>query len=189
MSGTGGEPAPTSASSYEEVERLVGASVTGDRESFALLYDRTAPRVLGLVSGILGPGDVAQEVTARVYEAVWTHQEEAPCGAGLPWLVDLARRAAIAQKRSLPPRPRPSGSQSHGPATAHPDEPPADWQPDLGVEEREALHLVYLRGYSAAEADQRLGWLPGTTVVTLQQAMLRLAELENDVVAGMEVHA
>lgn len=173
------------AMSYEEIERLLRAAVTGDRESFARLYDETAPRVLGLVAGIVGPGEPALDVAAEVYAAVWNHQSDLPPGAGLPWLVDRARRAAIARKRALPPRPRPSGSD----VAAAPGSPPPGWQPDLLPEQREALHLVYLRGLTAGETDQRLGWLPGTTVVTLQEAMLRLAELQNGVPVADEVHA
>lgn len=180
MTGTeGGAAAGSGARYYDRLERLVGRSLSGDRESFAALYDETAPRVLGLVTRVLGPGELAQDVTAQVYESVWTHQEEAPCGAGLPWLMDLARRTALTHQRSrVVPRQRaltvPSGQPPKRPFPPHPR-----WMPQLRPQEREALHLVYLQGATAVEADERLGWVPGTTVITLREAMLHLAELQN----------
>lgn len=161
---------------YDRIERLVSDTLAGDRESLARLFDETAPRVLGLVSRIVGPGDVAHELTARVYESVWSHQEEAPCGAGLPWLVDLARRTAVTHKRSLVV-PRQRGPQQEPPRRPFP--PEREWMPALHADERQALNLVYLQGLTADEVDQRLGQRPGTTILTLREAMLHLAEVQN----------
>lgn len=158
---------------YARVEDLLTGSLMGDAAALAELYDETAPRVLGIVSAVLGPGPAAEEVTVRVYEAVWTRDELAPAGAGLPWLIDLARRTAIAHQRSRVPRQRGAGDR---PATPRVD---PGWMPELTDQERAALDLLYLRGLSTMEADEQLGWLPGTSVLTAQQAMLHLAALVN----------
>lgn len=166
-------PGNVPADSYDQIERLLTRSLSGDHEALAELYDATAPRVLGLVSRILGPGQLAEDVAARVYERIWARKELAPRGAGLPWLIDLARHTALTHRRTRVPRQRGAGDTS--PVVAL----DPDWMPELDPEERAALDLLYLHGFTVAETDERLGWLPGTTVLVAHRAMLHLVETFN----------
>lgn len=168
---------------FETIEKLLTATSSGDAQAFERLYDLTAPRVLGLVSRVLGPGPVAQEVTARVFEDLWTGAESPAEHDSLPWLLVLAHSRAVTQLRGRVPRQRRPQAVPH-----HPPFPPdRDWLPGLTEEERDVLCQVYLRGQTHSETDERLELAPGTTVLRLQLAMLHLAEVVNASVAAEAV--
>ncbi len=168
-------PTPGSAADlYRRVELLLARAAERDPKALAHLYDLTAPRVLGLVSRVVGPGEQAHEVTFDVFAAVW-ERADVPQDAGLPWLLHLAHSTAVASARTG----RPSQHRVRGASTrAFP--PDRSWLVGLDEDEREALSEVYLGGRAVEAADQRLGWPAGTTVRTLHRAMLHLAELHHD---------
>lgn len=177
-------PVIASPTRPDTVPQLIRAVAGGDAEAFARLYDETAPRVLGLVSRVLGPGQVAYEVTARVYEAVWLG-DTADVGArpedpGLAWLLALARRRAVAQLRGRVPVPRHGEARRDEGNPPAPFPPDAEWMPELTEHERDVLSLVYLQGATHAEADRRLGLSQGKSLDTLHFAMLHLARLTQD---------
>lgn len=168
------------AATFAAVERLLRRVGKGDAGALADLYDATAPRVHGLVSRLLGPGQVAQEVTARIYEAVWRGEERPVPGASLPWLMDVAHRRSLAQQRgekgAQVPRQRLASVPTGAPRAFPPEKA---WMTELADDERRALSEVYLRGHTTSVADRRLGWAPGTVVATLHRAMIHLAEVHN----------
>jgi RNA polymerase sigma-70 factor, ECF subfamily len=155
---------------FGRVEHLLARCAQRDAKSLVHLYDLTAPRVLGLVSRVVGPGEGAAEVTRDTYATVWS--EPVPERAGLPWLLHVAHARAVARSRTRVPRQRGAGA-------VHAFPPDRGWMPGLAEDEREALSEVYLRGHGVEVADQRLGWPSGTAVATVHRAMLHLAALHN----------
>lgn len=184
MSGNVTATADSAAEGLDTVAQLLRACASGDDEAFARLYDETAPRVLGLVSRVLGPGQVAQEVTARVYEAVWLGDTDAVGAraddAGLAWLLALARRRAVAQLRGRVPVPRPGEARGDEGTPPTPFPPDRDWMPQLTEHERDVLARVYLHGATHSEADRQLRLSPGSSLDILHFAMLHLARLTQD---------
>lgn len=169
---------PTTGSSadlFGRVTHLLARCGRQDPRSLLHLYDLTAPRVLGLVSRVLGPGEEAGQATVDTFAAVWQGEEVVPDGAGLPWLLHVAHRRAVALRRGRTLVPQ----QRSGDAAVRAFPPDRAWLPGLEEDERQALSEVYLRGHAVPVADQRLGWEPGTTVAVLHRAMLHLAALHN----------
>lgn len=74
----------------------------GDRRAFADLYDRTAPRILGLVTQCLRDPAQSEEVTQEVYLELWQNAAkfEASKGNARSWMMTIARRRAIDRVRA-----------------------------------------------------------------------------------------
>ncbi|HEY7347164.1 MAG TPA: sigma-70 family RNA polymerase sigma factor [Ktedonobacterales bacterium] len=81
------------------------ASAASDQEArFALLYQRTYPAVLGFLRLLVGSPEVAEDLTALVFEKALAHFEEvrAPESA-TAWLFRIARHAAADYFRRAKP--------------------------------------------------------------------------------------
>lgn len=77
--------------------RLVSAVVAGDREALALLYDRHAGRLAGLVTRILGDAAQAEDLVHDVFVEAWHHAHEFDPDRGTvrAWLTTRARSRAL----------------------------------------------------------------------------------------------
>ena len=61
----------TPAEALDTVEDLLTRVATGDQRSFAELYDRIAPRVLGLIKRLLIDHAQSEEVAQEVFLEIW----------------------------------------------------------------------------------------------------------------------
>jgi RNA polymerase sigma-70 factor, ECF subfamily len=66
--------------------------------SFETLFRRTYPRVAAYVR-VIAPAE-AEDVVAETYAIAWRRRERIPAGAELGWLIGVARRVALNQRRS-----------------------------------------------------------------------------------------
>ena len=85
-----------------ELEDLMRAVALGDEASFALLYDRTASVVFGIVRRIVRSPEHAEEVTQEVYLEVWRKSQnwDPSRGSVLTWIMLIARARATDRVRS-----------------------------------------------------------------------------------------
>ena len=58
-------------SSTTEVAELLARVASGDRVAFAGLYERTAPKLYGIILRILRRRDLTDEVVQEVYVKIW----------------------------------------------------------------------------------------------------------------------
>ncbi len=74
----------------------------GDQRAFARLYDRTAPRVLGIVTQCLRDPAQSEEVTQEVYLEFWQNASrfDESKGKAMSWMLTTARRRAIDRVRA-----------------------------------------------------------------------------------------
>lgn len=82
-------------------DALLVAAGRGDLDAFAAFYDATAPRIVGLLHGVLGRPERAESLTEEVYLAAW---RDAPTfdprvRSAEATLVRFVRRALIAPVR------------------------------------------------------------------------------------------
>lgn len=94
-------PAPEPGIDRSDDDLLLLAS-EGNKEAFTVFYDRTASRVLGLVTRVLIDPSQSEEVTQDVFLEVWQNASrfDPAKGKALSWLLTMARRRAIDRVRA-----------------------------------------------------------------------------------------
>ena len=75
-----------------------GTDRTSPYVSFESLFRRTYPRVSAYVRVIAAAAD-AEDVVAETYAIAWRRRASIPAGAELGWLIGVARRVALNQRR------------------------------------------------------------------------------------------
>ncbi|MBC7182467.1 MAG: sigma-70 family RNA polymerase sigma factor [Marinobacter sp.] len=88
----------------EHVAELIHRVAQKDRQAFALLYEATAPKLLGTVLRILRDRGWADDVIQDSYLKIWQKAEQFQDGKSSPitWLVSIARNSAIDELRKHP---------------------------------------------------------------------------------------
>jgi RNA polymerase sigma-70 factor (ECF subfamily) len=83
-------------------EELLSRISAGDHAAFAEIYDRLAPRVLGLVVRLLRDHAQSEEVTQEVFLEIWqtATRYDAGRGGAVPWVLTVAHRRAVDRVRS-----------------------------------------------------------------------------------------
>ncbi|ALG86967.1 ECF RNA polymerase sigma factor SigK [Gordonia phthalatica] len=86
----------------DRLEHLLELVAAGDRAAFADLYDRTGPRVYGMVLRVLRDPGYSEEVTQDVYLQIWRDagRFDAEQGSAMSWLLTIAHRRAVDRVRS-----------------------------------------------------------------------------------------
>jgi RNA polymerase sigma-70 factor (ECF subfamily) len=151
-----------------EVVRRV---LAGDRESFALLYDRYARLVLAVVAD----ADLAQETFLRAFRGLGSLRDpDRPA----PWLVGIARQVASEARRrrpwaglpdDLPGRPEPSADDADEVAHLR------HLVSQLPADQQEAVRLFFLSERDVHTTARLLGRSRSGTYLLLQTAVATLA--------------
>lgn len=173
---------------------LLHAVRNGCPTSFQTLYERTSPRLFGLVLRIIPDRAEAEDVLQEVYVNAWTRcvQFDADKGCAMNWLVGIARYSAIdSLRRRGTGRLRVHFSPIDE-DDAYAGLPSSDLQPLDGVifarraaavreglrglsnEQRECLMLAYCDGLSHTEIADRLGRPVGTVKSWVRRALLSM---------------
>lgn len=88
----------------DQLVRLLHEIAAGNREAFALLYQRTSAKLYGICLRLLGNEAEAQEILQEVFLTVWRKANRFDAGkaGAITWLSVLARNRAIDRIRSRP---------------------------------------------------------------------------------------
>jgi RNA polymerase sigma-70 factor, ECF subfamily len=162
----------------------------GDADALGALYDRHAPRVLGLTTRILSDPDEAEDVLQEVFLQVWrTPARFDPArGSVVTWLLVLGRSRAIDRLRSLRRRGRDLQVEIESVplASGHDIEREAQTAQaggavrralaGLPAEQRRALELAYFGGYTQTEIAELTRTPLGTVKTRLRQGMIKLRD-------------
>lgn len=150
---------------------LVRRTLSGDREAFAVLYDRFAP----LVRAVVRDADATQDTFLRAYRNLRTLSDP---GRFAGWLVGIARQVARERHRLRPIEPLTADPPTH-------DSPSADDADEvahllelvarLPADEREAVRLFFLCERDADDTAKRLGRSRSGTYALLKRAVGTLA--------------
>lgn len=172
------------------LEDLLTAVATGDRAAFAELYDRTAPRVLGLIKRLLIDHSQSEEVAQEVFLEIWqTAVRYQPSkGAAVTWMLTMAHRRAVDRVRSS------QSSRDRDVRIGIRDFEPGFDQVSESVEvsvehervskaltrltelQRQAVRLAYYGGLSHSEIAAKLSIPIGTVKTRLRDGMIRLRD-------------
>ncbi|WP_238148028.1 sigma-70 family RNA polymerase sigma factor [Rothia halotolerans] len=168
---------------------LVRRSATSDEGAFAQLYDATASLVYGVVLRMLRSRDLAAEVVQEVYLMAWQQSArfDPERGSVRAWLCTMAHRRAVDRVRSSQ-RER-DREERYEADRAEPGPGDSTWgqvertldegEVRAGLEhlsriQREAVCLVYFRGYSHREVAERLDIPLGTAKSRIRDGLVGL---------------
>jgi RNA polymerase sigma-70 factor, ECF subfamily len=168
-------------------QQLIAGITAHDERALLRLYDRYAPKVLGLATRVLGEAMAAEEVTQDVFLKLWSRSGSyvAERGAVSTWLLTIAHRTALDRLRSENRRPPLADDRDPDETWAHlPDQASqgdeARWHAlRLAVEalpdtQRRPIELAFYRGLSHSEIAETLGWPIGTVKTRIRLGMARL---------------
>ncbi|WP_368497537.1 sigma-70 family RNA polymerase sigma factor [Herbiconiux sp. A18JL235] len=172
------------------LESLLGRVAVGDQQAFSELYDRTAPRVLGLVQRVLVDHAQSEEVTQEIFLEVWKSAArfEQAKGSAVSWMLTMAHRRAVDRVRASQ-----SGhdrDERIGLRDREPDYDQVSETVEIRIEhervkramahltafQREAISLAYYGGFTHTEISGMLAIPLGTVKTRLRDGMIRLRD-------------
>jgi RNA polymerase sigma-70 factor, ECF subfamily len=173
-----------------ELAALLTASARGDEEAFAALYDRTSPRVYGMVLRVVRDPAQAAEVTQDVYLQVWREAArfDAELGSVISWLLMIAHRRGVDRVRSARAatmrEDRYAVTQTERPYDQVSERAHASLEAqrvrnalqDLTETQREAISLAYFAGYTHREVAGLLDLPLGTAKTRIRDGLIRLRD-------------
>lgn len=171
-------------------EELLGRVAQGDEGAFGELYDRMAPRVLGLVRRLLVDPSQSEEVTQEIFLEIWqtATRYEAQRGGASTWILTMAHRRAVDRIRSSQAsRDRDIKIGIRDLAVAYDEvaetvgvriehERVEKAMARLTELQRQAISLAYYGGLSQSEVAERLQIPLGTVKTRLRDGMIRLRD-------------
>ncbi len=169
-------------------EALLAGMASRDPDAAAAFVRRFQGRVYGLALTILGDPDDAEEVAQEVFVRAWRHAEvyEPARGAVAPWLLTIARNAAVdarRMRRAVPLDPSARLFLERPAEGAGPDERGLGYEEvhrvraamaALPNEQRRALILAVLCGRTALEISEIEQAPLGTIKTRIRTAMLKM---------------
>jgi RNA polymerase sigma-70 factor (ECF subfamily) len=176
----GADPDQRAAFDYDAA---LAACARGDAGALRALYEREAPRLLGVAMRILRRRDLAEDVVHDSFVQIWqkAYQFDAARGSGRGWLYTLVRHRAINVTRAL-------GREMHLDDSALEELPDAAsdlaglmaqidsdalarCMEELDVPKRSCIALAYVDGYSHAQIAARLDAPLGTVKAWIRRAL------------------
>jgi RNA polymerase sigma-70 factor (ECF subfamily) len=168
---------------YSEQE-LIALLQQRKEQSFAYLYENYSGALLGVVGGIIGNQETAQDVLQEVFVNIWRKIESYDPAKGrlFTWMMNIARNAAIDKIRSrsyqdsLKNHSIPENADSNFPATG----PQVD---DVGLrkvlnklkeDHRVLVDLSYFQGYTHEEISRAMNIPLGTVKTRIRSALIHL---------------
>jgi RNA polymerase sigma-70 factor (ECF subfamily) len=185
-----GTTSTESAESADSIDDLLVQTAAGDQHAFSELYDRTAPRVLGLVRRVLVDHAQSEEVAQEIFLEIWrtAAKFESGRGSAMSWILTMTHRRAVDRVRSSQ-----SGHDRDERIGLRDIEPAYDSVSEtvevriehervkramaqLTAFQREAISLAYYGGYSHSEISGLLAIPIGTVKTRLRDGMIRLRD-------------
>ncbi|PTL84548.1 RNA polymerase sigma factor [Vitiosangium sp. GDMCC 1.1324] len=169
----------------EEDGALLGAIAGGSKAAFRSYYERHAGRLLGYVLRVTRDRSLAEDVVQDVFTSVWQKAASyrAEQGSPLAWMYMIARNKLVDRWRRRTPGEEPGPSEEERPlhdfVQADPElsmslERALD---GLSPEQRQAVELAVLGGYTHEEAAVALAVPLGTFKSRVRMALLHMRAL------------
>jgi RNA polymerase sigma factor (sigma-70 family) len=177
-------------------EGLIAGLAAGDSRAAATFVRRHQARVFGLARSMVGDPQTAEEIAQETFVRVWRHADAYDHRRGRveTWLLAIARNLAIDRlrmRRADPVDPTALDGLDVIPMRAGGSAELDDEVRDLGrelealpVEQRRALLMATLYGYTAGEISELEGAPLGTTKSRIRAAMLKLQRVRRASDAG-----
>lgn len=165
-----------------DLEELLERTAAGDRRAFRELYDRTVSRLLAVALAICRRRDAAEEATQEAYLRIWQRARlfDPTRGRALPWMAQIVRHLALDRR---PPWVSSVGAESESvPELAAATNTFAGYDltrclGQLDVNQRRAIVLAFLYGYTHEELAAVMGVPVGTAKSWVRRGLVKLRTL------------
>jgi RNA polymerase sigma-70 factor (ECF subfamily) len=175
-------------------EALIAGLAAGDRGAATAFVRRFQARVFGLAVTMVGDPAVAEELSQEAFTRAWRHAGayDVRKGRVATWLLSITRNLAIDHlraKRTEPLDPETIGEADKAmwmaSASTNVDQDMAttdlrDELAQLPMDQRRALLLATLFGFTAREIGEIESIPLGTAKTRIRTAMLKLGDLHDD---------
>ncbi|MGZ3459996.1 MAG: RNA polymerase sigma factor [Archangium sp.] len=169
----------------EEDGALLGAIARGSKAAFQSFYERHAGRLLGYALRVTRDRALAEDVVQDVFTAIWQKASSyrAEQGTPLAWMYMIARNKLVDRWRRRTPGEQPEPSEAERPLAALVEADPVlslSLERALDVlspEQRQAVELAVLGGYTHEEAAVALAVPLGTFKSRVRMALLHMRAL------------
>lgn len=174
-----------------DISHLLGRIALRDRRAFAVLYDRSAPKLFGICLRILKDRSEAEEALQEVYVKIWQRADRYVSGDTDPmsWLAAIARNQAIDRIRAR----RPTAvdideAYDLADASATPEENAVlssegrrieNCMNELEPDRASAVRRAYVEGVTYEELAEMFGVPLNTMRTWLRRSLLKLRECMN----------
>lgn len=187
-------PATAPLDAFATDDELLDLTSGGDKGAFSALYERTAPRILGLIQRVLVDPAQSEEVAQDVFLEVWQNAArfDPDKGHALSWMLTMAHRRAIDRVRasqSSRDRDYAVGVRDHRDDI---DDPYSDVETrlehtrvaallsQLTIVQQEAITLTYFEGLTNTEAARKAGIPVGTMKTRLRGSLIALRAITDE---------
>jgi RNA polymerase sigma-70 factor (ECF subfamily) len=172
----------------DPIAELLVATARGDRRAFRRLYDQSAPKLFGIMMGILRRNDWAEDALQEAFTRIWRSAArfDIAKGNGSSWIVTIARNAALS---ALMRRPKDEFAGREEVLMALPADVPdpaeqatatADARglkacfEELEGDQRQSILMVYFHGLTHREVAAKLRKPMGTVKSWIRRGLIRL---------------
>ena len=171
-----------------DYEAALSACARGDAAALRALYEREAPRLLGVATRVLRRRDLAEDAVHDAFVQIWqkSHSFDPERGSARGWIHTVVRHRAITVMRGLhhehPLDPAaleemPDAASDLAGLTAQVDaEALARCLEALDLPRRTCIALAYVDGYSHAQIAARLNAPLGTVKAWIRRALHALRQ-------------
>lgn len=168
-----------------EDESLLGAIAGGSKPAFQTYYERHAGRLLGYVLRVTRDRALAEDVVQDVFTTIWLKASgyRAEQGTPLAWMYRIARNKLVDRWRRRPAGEAPVQAEAERSLRELVEADPVlsmSLEHALGVlspEQRQAVELAVLGGYTHEEAAVALAVPLGTFKSRVRMALLHMRAL------------
>ena len=175
--------------SQDPVADLLARVASGDRAAFRQVYAATSAKLFGVTLRILGTRSEAEDALQEVFTRVWLNARryDPARGAGMSWLIAIARNHAIDRLRARPPAAQGDDDQLDQVADASPGvldrilaageaRRIVDCLGTLEPDRSAAIQGAYLRGLSYQALAETYGVPLNTMRTWLRRSLIKLRE-------------
>jgi RNA polymerase sigma factor (sigma-70 family) len=164
-------------------EALIAALRQHRRDGIAILYDRYAGSLFGVLYRLLHSHELAEDALQETFVKIWTGFDlyDASRGRLFTWMVNIARNVALDKIKSKDYRNALKNQEIGGLVRLVEEQTSiSDLSDHIGLrdivqtlkpEQEEVIELIYFHGYTQAEASKKLG-IPLGTVKTRVRAAI-----------------
>ena len=174
----------------QDDEELIRRVARGDTSAFEVVYQRYAPRILGLVRRVLRDPAQSEEVAQEVLVEVWrlAARFDPAQGSLRAWITTMARRRAIDRVRAAQAADARDVAAAAAQHTPDFDQVSETVEIRLDAErvrhclggltglQRESIELAFFGGYSHREVSDLLEQPLGTIKTRLRDGLIRLRD-------------